>query len=658
MTETRREIPPNPPRWQPSSDPTSINVPGLDASAPVLDQIEQMEQLITLKLQNIDENFSKIHHVLANKVLPALKRYAVTTEPVREAAKFWTSFYEQAAQIRIPSYDDYSTVNEESEQPEIASETTQDQSTPQVDASQSHIYEPSITSTNGSFMPGHGAFSSTPATARVTKFADDSIADSYGDPSWTASLDSPLVQMGRDFQKSSVEDESILGPSTSSYQPSLRLDEPTPNPRRGNHDIPRSDKGKSKDMSGPLLRNVLRHNLYPSDASATGTSSANVSPLKYRVKPKTPVPKKYNPFLSPDKNPANWDGVVDLRDPSVTTPQRYRRGQPSSRRGHATPAQQSDDDDSFDGLPPGMSPPVMMSPARPPRSLAELGLLKLGQTPTKEASARITRDLVRDIQYRSGNATRDGYLHSRVESTLSTMPTPPSLSRYNRYGMDTSDSIVLDSSLESMMHRVGLNVPSTVGTASTPGLRLRSHKATEQALNILSTPPHHANADGPITPVHRHEQLDIDSDSDSMDDMGNTAHPGVPFMLTTSASGREDSDDSFGSSNHSGDSLADEDANLAPVQPFAVGAQNDGFDDSFDDDSFDGFSGEVPEETLFGVPPSQRQSQQRGAHLGDGLQLRGEDLLQDTIGIGAQIVMSGRIEESPTPAAWAGGPHH
>jgi DASH complex subunit ASK1 len=99
-----KPIPPNPPRWHPNPDPASIVVPGLDPAAPLLDQIEQMEQLITIKLQvhphspfpfyathsvgpqNIDENFSKIHNILANKILPAVKRYAVGTKPVREAA--------------------------------------------------------------------------------------------------------------------------------------------------------------------------------------------------------------------------------------------------------------------------------------------------------------------------------------------------------------------------------------------------------------------------------------------------------------------------------------------------------------------------------------------------------------------------------------------
>lgn len=38
-------------------------------------------------MQHIDANFSKIQHVMANRILPAVKKYAVGTQPVREAAK-------------------------------------------------------------------------------------------------------------------------------------------------------------------------------------------------------------------------------------------------------------------------------------------------------------------------------------------------------------------------------------------------------------------------------------------------------------------------------------------------------------------------------------------------------------------------------------------
>ena len=54
MSDARKKlnpILPNPPRWEPQPDPTSIEVPGLDSSASVNDQIDQIEQLITIKLQ-------------------------------------------------------------------------------------------------------------------------------------------------------------------------------------------------------------------------------------------------------------------------------------------------------------------------------------------------------------------------------------------------------------------------------------------------------------------------------------------------------------------------------------------------------------------------------------------------------------------------------
>jgi len=47
----RKAVIPNPSRFQPSEDPASIHVPGLDTTASINDQIDQVEQLITFKLQ-------------------------------------------------------------------------------------------------------------------------------------------------------------------------------------------------------------------------------------------------------------------------------------------------------------------------------------------------------------------------------------------------------------------------------------------------------------------------------------------------------------------------------------------------------------------------------------------------------------------------------
>ena len=545
--------------------------------------------------------------------------------------------------------------------------------------SQGHNYEPSIGANESSFLPGQAAFSSTPATARVMHTQDTFASGTSDDPSWTTSVESPLVRLDREIREFSEDNDRDLLPANSKHMPSLRFDKPTPNLKQDERSMhtARSDKGKGKEAD-PLLRSVLRHNLH----SISDTSSAPISPHKFKGKVKTPIPKKSNPYLPPNKSPAEWNGIVDLRDPSVMTPLRHRHQRtktPSSRRKPTTPAKESDDEDSFNGLPPGMSPPVMMSPARPPRSSAELGLLKLGQTPIRQATARITRDLVQDIQYKSGGQARHmpGYGYSRTESTMSTVPTPPSLSRYAR--LDTTDSIVIDSSLDSMMKRVGLSMPTT-GIASTPGLRLRPKAARVAAAPVLQTDDTvTAPAPvAPITPVDRNDDhsndahADIDSDLDSLDDIevNNSAYPSAAFMM---ASAQSSHDDSFGSSSsHSEDSLNAEDnvdLGMAPIHPFAMSVEDTAFDDTFDDDMYDNRArvDQPDDPTLFGVPPQQRmraaQAQRLGEgqeHLGQGqqgqpeLRMLGEDLLEDTIGIGVQVARRGSVEESPTPAPQAG----
>ena len=51
MTSPLKPVEPKGQRWEPSDDPDGIVVPGLDVTASVNDQIEQIEQLITIKLQ-------------------------------------------------------------------------------------------------------------------------------------------------------------------------------------------------------------------------------------------------------------------------------------------------------------------------------------------------------------------------------------------------------------------------------------------------------------------------------------------------------------------------------------------------------------------------------------------------------------------------------
>ncbi|KAG1747549.1 hypothetical protein EDB19DRAFT_1893885 [Suillus lakei] len=659
---------PNPPRWQASADPASIDVPGLETNASVNDQIDQIEQLITIKLQNIDTNFSKIQNVMATKLLPAVKRYAVSTEPVREAAKFWTSFYEKAAQVHIPKYEDYSSLHEQQSEATSQAENDITPSHPR-----NRTYNPNSTASESSFMPLN-AVSSTPARTG-------------------ASLESPLVRLDRELQNFTLGEDSKAPAGQDSTYNSFAYEEE-------NTVQQFSDKGNGQSVSqGASRPNLPSLRVLPSALPTPRglPAGARISPLK--VKPKTPVaiPQHLHAYLPPRNHP----------NPPLPSPrrQRYERSPhkpypPLSSTSNSsstldipslTRPSPSDDsnrpfdqfNDSFDDsaeLMRGLSPPRTVAFPRGPRSSVGLGLLPplgrtpgkdlhhaLGRTPGKEAAERIRRDLLGDFQSdhnRFGGFKKFAYsIPEGTEDTMSTIPTPPSITRYTRHAYPSEyDSNDTSSSYASIMRRAGLSITESASTSKSHSVA--SHQSLETAQLAPPSQPQALHTPDPYPDLFHFQQEELstlqpggpspDSDSDS-DSLGEPAHPGQPSTAFLMASARnQDPDDSFGSSNsnHSSDSIGggfgDEGG---AVHPFAraVEDEGDGFDDSFDsvdgDGDGDGDALGVQEETVFGIPPAQRK---HGRGPGE-LRLLGEDLLQDTIGIGSQLAKAGRIEESPTP---------
>ena len=62
-------------------------IPGINPSSPISAQIEQIDQLNTLLLQEIDANFAKFHQIVTTRILPGIKRFAIAGEPTKEAAQ-------------------------------------------------------------------------------------------------------------------------------------------------------------------------------------------------------------------------------------------------------------------------------------------------------------------------------------------------------------------------------------------------------------------------------------------------------------------------------------------------------------------------------------------------------------------------------------------
>lgn len=71
----------------PLQQPPFRPIPGVNPELPVNQQIEQIDQLNTFLLQEIDANFATFHQIITSHILPQIKRYAIAAEPVREGAK-------------------------------------------------------------------------------------------------------------------------------------------------------------------------------------------------------------------------------------------------------------------------------------------------------------------------------------------------------------------------------------------------------------------------------------------------------------------------------------------------------------------------------------------------------------------------------------------
>lgn len=478
--------------------------------------------------------------------------------------------------------------------------------------------------------------------------------------------------MERDLQDLARDDAHSVADISDSYHDQDTIDETihaSTNRPTSQADITQQpvspNKGKSRQQ---IVRdNLLRQALDPQSIRR------GISPLRLR-KPKTPVAASHNPYLPPGTQPHEWSGVVDLRDPSITTPQRSRHPVHSevpitSSSAYNAPNRYDDDDDDDLDLPPGMSPPVMMEFARLP---------KLGRTPGKEAAARIGKDLI-------GNAQRIAQpkVYSNQDwrgvASNSSIPSPPSLTKYTPGGNGSMSSSVVDSTFESMMNRVGANIPGgyrpSMGrdheqSTSSASSAMREYvpstfsnsrhtpsppapmPATFSADEIAQLPPsalqtpdqqrydiHHMQDDSGL------DAQDADSSIDSMDSMDyevhDTAHPSAAFLLASRQRGRND-DDSFESDDTDGDDLED---GAEPVHPFAraaAGVVDDGFDDSFDDSG-------PEEETVFGMRPAERAARDSEAAAMARFRMHGVEPVQDTIGIAQSLDALGK---SPTP--WTG----
>ncbi|KAI0198942.1 DASH complex subunit Ask1-domain-containing protein [Astrocystis sublimbata] len=70
------------------------------------EELERLEQSITLTLQEIDHNFSKAHRIVTTSVLPLVEQYGEHSKNVWEASTFWKQFFEASANVSLSGYEE------------------------------------------------------------------------------------------------------------------------------------------------------------------------------------------------------------------------------------------------------------------------------------------------------------------------------------------------------------------------------------------------------------------------------------------------------------------------------------------------------------------------------------------------------------------------
>lgn len=79
------------------------------------EELEKLEQSITLTLQEIDHNFSRAHRIVTSSILPIVEKYAENSAAVWEGSKFWKQFFEASANVSLSGYEELEADREHEE---------------------------------------------------------------------------------------------------------------------------------------------------------------------------------------------------------------------------------------------------------------------------------------------------------------------------------------------------------------------------------------------------------------------------------------------------------------------------------------------------------------------------------------------------------------
>ncbi|KAF1832295.1 hypothetical protein BDW02DRAFT_600088 [Decorospora gaudefroyi] len=368
------------------------------------EELEKLEQSITLTLQEIDQNFSRAHRIVTTGILPIVEQYGKHSEAVWEGSKFWKQFFEASANVSLSGYEapdqDESAVQEETEQSQLyEDETVEDEDSvtgatttpPRRSSVPDEDAESTITFDSPSM--GHSTPRAPPSTKKG-KQKEGHVSEEEEEPQF-AGMSSPYESLKQEFRP------NLGGTKTP------KLDPVTPGKAQALPDMGGFDSSPFMQPTAtkqpysnrdPLLHRVL-------DKTFRVQATPIISPRKYKptgaFTPRTgqrgaPTPRGAATNLpawaedsSPPSSPApqlRADIFSPMKTPrtpgvSVQTPGKGKQPMSIHRTG-GTVFDDSDEEEDDNGF----SPPKTIQ-FHIPQS-------KLLQTPAREASKRIVDDLL------------------------------------------------------------------------------------------------------------------------------------------------------------------------------------------------------------------------------------------------------------------------
>ncbi|KAL8758274.1 MAG: hypothetical protein Q9199_001627 [Rusavskia elegans] len=385
------------------------------------EELEKLEQSITLTLQEIDHNFSRAHRIVTTSILPVVEQYAEHSKDVWESSKFWKQFFEASANVSLSGY----------EEPAEHDETVTEDATATTPSASSYASPSHLRDDNDESMD--------PQTDSQEHYRDDSALSTTPPEQSTprpkskhhqqqhpsiAAFSSPYETLKREIKGNQPSQDDSTLPSTPR---NLFQSQPDSSPFMP----PSTARPHRTPKDDPLLHRILDKNwrLQATPHTTTRAPKPGSTTLPYRTG--RPPAQSSNPNETPaasakgrSKPQSAMDDDLDS-SPAIPAPELHSEifGTPARRtrvpgvsvltpaRPKRTPGRKgtevqnvrnekdiwdssdSDDEDEEGG---GMSPPKTMQ-FHIPQS-------KLLRTPAREASKKIVEDLLLTA---GGNVTDD-----------------------------------------------------------------------------------------------------------------------------------------------------------------------------------------------------------------------------------------------------------